>query len=191
MPDDDDLWHAVARTVTPLGDRKTPELPKNTRPIVRRPRQHEIDERIVFGGGAADVDHGGPAQTGMGKRERRRISQGSTEVERVIDLHNDTKEAAYRRLCRDIPSARARGERLILVITGKGGRRFSGADDTPIAHRRREDFELGEGVLRAALPEWLRGADLNPHVASYSSAAQHHGGDGAFYVRLRGKDRGS
>jgi DNA-nicking Smr family endonuclease len=40
-------------------------------------------------------------------------------------------------------------------------------------------------VLRAMLPVWLSEPGLAPLVAGWDTAAQGHGGDGAFYVRLR------
>ena len=66
-----------------------------------------------------------------------------------------------------------RGDRTLLVITGKGLKK---TDDLRI---------LDRGVLRAMLPIWLAEPALAPYIAGYDSAAQGHGGEGAFYVRLR------
>jgi DNA-nicking Smr family endonuclease len=61
------------------------------------------------------------------------------------------------------------------VITGKGG---AGSGD-PIFEER--------GVLRRAVPHWLRLPDLRTLVLGFEEASPHHGGSGALYVRLRRK----
>jgi DNA-nicking Smr family endonuclease len=66
-----------------------------------------------------------------------------------------------------------RGDRTILVITGKGLKK---TDDMQI---------LDRGVLRSMLPIWLSEPLLAPVIAGWDVAAQAHGGEGAFYVRLR------
>ena len=66
-----------------------------------------------------------------------------------------------------------RHDRTILVITGKGLKK---TDDMQI---------LDRGVLRAMLPIWLSEPALAPFIAGWDMAAQAHGGEGAFYVRLR------
>jgi DNA-nicking Smr family endonuclease len=63
----------------------------------------------------------------------------------------------------------------VLVITGKGLKKLE-RDAAVIVER---------GVLRAMLPLWLSEADIAPLIAGWDSAAQGHGGEGAFYVRLR------
>jgi len=45
--------------------------------------------------------------------------------------------------------------------------------------------DLGQGVLRRRLPEWLRDPDIAPMTTGYASAHRRHGGDGAWYVFLR------
>jgi DNA-nicking Smr family endonuclease len=72
-----------------------------------------------------------------------------------------------------VPARVARGDRTLLVITGKGLKK---TDDLQI---------LDRGVLRAMLPVWLAEPALAPLIAGWDAAAQEHGGDGAFYVRLR------
>ena len=41
------------------------------------------------------------------------------------------------------------------------------------------------GVLRTMLPVWLNEPSLAPMVSGWSVAARGHGGEGAWYVRLR------
>jgi len=67
--------------------------------------------------------------------------------------------------------AHHRGQRTMLVITGKG--------------------KDGEGVLRRSLPVWLDAEVALGVVQGYDTAAVHHGGSGAFYVRVRAARSGS
>jgi DNA-nicking Smr family endonuclease len=59
-----------------------------------------------------------------------------------------------------------RGQRCVLVVTGKGG----------VNHR---------GVLRRMFPIWLTAPDIRPLIASYAPAHQRHGGMGAWYVFIK------
>lgn len=186
MTDDDDLWHQVTKNVTPLGNRPKVEVPKNTKPKINRHNRSNtpkmLDEKIIFGGVPA-TDNSESLK--INTREARRISRGTMSINSTIDLHGHGREAAYKMLVSHITNAHSRGEKLVLVITGKGSSRFPANDKTPLAQRRFADFERQEGVIKQALPGWLNGADLNDFVSSYKTAAGHHGGSGAVYVRLR------
>ncbi|MCK5041401.1 MAG: Smr/MutS family protein [Sphingomonadales bacterium] len=186
--DDDNLWHEVTKSVTPLGNRPKVEVPKNTRPNIRyqggNTKPKLLDERIIFGG-VEGGDNLEPEK--IHRREARRIARGTVNIDSTIDLHGANREQAYRMLFDHITFAYGRGDKLVLVITGKGGRSFS--SDTPISQKRFADFNHEEGVLKKAIPSWLRGDDLNKYVSSYKTASKHHGGDGAVYVRLRSKQK--
>jgi DNA-nicking Smr family endonuclease len=74
-----------------------------------------------------------------------------------------------------------RGDRNVLVITGKG---------TRAEMERMRDFTVEErGVLRRLVPLWLGEPELRGMVISYTTAGPRHGGDGALYVRLRKLNR--
>ena len=64
-----------------------------------------------------------------------------------------------------IERAHARGDRAVLIITGKGVQ--------------------GDGILRRRVPDWLAEAPSRGRVAGYSAAERHHGGEGALYVALK------
>ena len=121
----------------------------------------------------------GPLEATRAKRARR----GRVRIDARLDLHDLTLAEAWPVLERGLIRAynqgrgRATGDGLgcILVITGKGRR----ADGGSPAH-------LYTGKLRAALPGWLDGPSLRPIVATYSPAHPRHGGDGAWYVFLKG-----
>jgi DNA-nicking Smr family endonuclease len=104
---------------------------------------------------------------------RRRLIRGHIEIDATLDLHGLHQDEARAALGRFVPARAARGDRTLLVITGKGLKK---TDDLQI---------LDRGVLRAMLPVWLSEPGLAPYIAGWDSAAPGHGGDGAFYVRLR------
>ena len=97
------------------------------------------------------------------------------EIDGTIDLHGMRQVEAHAALTRFVRARAARGDRTILVITGKGLKQVG--DDAAVLVER--------GVLRAMLPLWLSAPELAPLVAGWDAAAQGHGGEGAFYVRLR------
>ena len=122
---------------------------------------------------------------------QRQIATGRQEVDRSIDLHGMTQDRAFAKLRHTIEGAIRRGDKTLLVVTGKGGKRFSQLDATPAAYRTRGDFDQHGGVLRRMVPLWLEGPELKPFIQSYGIAMAEHGGDGALYVILRRRLPGS
>lgn len=96
-----------------------------------------------------------------------KLAKGRLPIEGRVDLHGMTQEQAYSLLLSFLGRAHAGGVRYVLVITGKGS--SSG----------------GEGILRRAVPDWLKTAPFRALVSSHDHAARNHGGAGALYVRLR------
>ena len=97
----------------------------------------------------------------------RKISRGRVDIEGRVDLHGLYRDEAYSLLLNFLQSARHRGLRHVLVITGKGLSQGS------------------EGVLRQAVPHWLETAPFRQIISSFEDAPRNHGGKGALYVRLR------
>ena len=85
------------------------------------------------------------------------------------------EEQARAALERFIPARVARGDRTVLVITGKGIKKTG--------YLQLEQ----KGVLRSMVPVWLNAKDLAPMVAGIDPAHQSQGGGGALYVRLKRK----
>lgn len=103
----------------------------------------------------------------LDRKTHRKISRGTISIDARVDLHGLTQAEAHSLLSHFIQSAAVRGLRHVLVITGKG--KSLGSD----------------GVLRQAVPHWLSTAPFRLYVGAYEDAARHHGGHGAFYLRLR------
>lgn len=192
-PAADPLWQQVTESITPLkkDDRLAvtpPKITSHNGGITRvRSRADTVFEDAVREGQRGAVTPsalGAPGQ--LDRRTRRKLGRGTEGFDAVIDLHGLSRERAYKLLASRIPSAYHEGKSIILVITGKGGARFQQTSDAqPVDRRKRSDFALHEGILRNALQGWLAGAALRPYVAAMEEAAQHHGGAGACYVRLK------
>lgn len=177
------LWAQVTRDVTPLRERpedvrtawtqrrqepvRQPAVPPSPPPEPLFPEQHESGAR------------------GVDRRRLRKLARGSDLPDSRVDLHGLDRMAAYAQLVRHLESALRRGDRCVLVITGKGGRRFAQRGDLPPEFRRRSDFATGNGILRNAVPQWLDSPPLRNIVSGYASSHARHGGDGALYVMLR------
>lgn len=179
------LWTSVAETVDPLARPRRARpgagplpLPPAEPPAAASPRPRARPVPVIpmpayQSGPASGGAPSGPP--GIEPRLRRRLGRGHVEIDARIDLHGMRQDEARSALARFIPARAARGDRTVLVITGKGLKK---ADQfaTVIFER---------GVLRAMLPVWLSEPGLAPFVSGWHAAAQAHGGDGAFYVRLR------
>ncbi|MDJ1009441.1 MAG: Smr/MutS family protein [Paracoccaceae bacterium] len=100
-----------------------------------------------------------------------KLKKGRTGPDGRIDLHGMTVDEAHGALITFVLSCQARGDRLLLVITGKG------RDQAPAPAER--------GILRRQVPHWLALPPLNGAVLDVTPAHRRHGGDGAFYVYLR------
>lgn len=173
------LWVEVKRTVEPLRP-QAGRIEDEPLPIPAPPAADIPPAPVRTPGRAARIPSPlRPPQPsgGLEPRMRRRLRRGQIAIDATIDLHGMRQQEARSALHRFIETRAARGDRTILVITGKGLKK---TDEMRI---------LDRGVLRAMLPIWLAEPALAPLVAGYDSAGQGHGGEGAFYVRLRTERR--
>ncbi|MGG7517910.1 Smr/MutS family protein [Allorhizobium undicola] len=100
------------------------------------------------------------------KPVKRKLSRGKLPLEARIDLHGMIQSEAHAMLLDFLMRAHERGLRHVLVITGKGSSMGS------------------EGALKRAVPMWFSKPEFRFLISSHEPAAQHHGGEGALYVRL-------
>jgi len=117
---------------------------------------------------------------GLDGNTAERLRRGQLDPEARLDLHGMTEATAHRALVTFLRAASARRLRLILVVTGKGGKPT--APDAPF------DLELdgrARGVLKAMTPRWLAEPELAGFVADVRPSHRRHGGAGALYVYLR------
>jgi len=99
----------------------------------------------------------------------RRLRRGELVIDVKLDLHGLTVSEARARVGAFLKSARARGERVALVVHGRG-------NNSP----------RGVPILRGEVASWLSEADASTYVAAFCTALPDDGGDGALYVLLRG-----
>lgn len=181
---DREIWQKVTESVQPLGKRG------DAPPLAPLPKIYIQEETRSL----PMEWHTRPSpqpDSSIDRRMQRQIATGRQEVDRSVDLHGMTQDRAFATLKRTIEGAIKRGDKTLLVVTGKGGRRFNQLDATPAAYRTRADFDQLGGVLRRMVPLWLEGPDLKPFIQSYGTASPDHGGDGALYVILRRRMPGS
>lgn len=114
------------------------------------------------------------------RKKARKIRSGQVDIEAKIDLHGMRQDEAHVALVRFLHRCQSKGQRWVLVITGKGKLADRDHDEPFDMTRQRE-----RGVLKRNVPRWLDEPDLRPLVVSYTTAAIQHGGEGALYVHLR------
>jgi DNA-nicking Smr family endonuclease len=98
----------------------------------------------------------------------RGLRRGRMPIDARIDLHGMTAQQARAQLEFFLKTMRARGERCVLVIHGKG------------AHS-----PMGMGILRGEISAWLSQGASSSSVSAFATARQEDGGLGAVYVLLR------
>jgi DNA-nicking Smr family endonuclease len=114
-----------------------------------------------------------PSGGGLDGHTAERLRRGRLEPEARLDLHGQTESVAHRALLAFLKSAHARKLRLVLVVTGKGARAAAG------------DHGASRGVLRTAVPRWLKEPQFANLVAASAASHSRHGGEGALYVYLK------
>lgn len=185
------LWTEVTRSVSPLPGKRLNDLPSvpdqsdelepqgpgpsraggalfrnaasASNPVSWSPGNVQQHKQKLFG----------PEPSGIEPRMHRKLRRGQVPIDATIDLHGMHQPQARSALHRFIAARIEQGDRTILVITGKGLKKTGHGE---IAER---------GVLRHMLPVWLSEPALSPFIAGWEVSARHHGGEGAFYVRLK------
>ena len=114
--------------------------------------------------------------SGVNGATKDRLRRGLLEPDAKLNLHGMTEAAAYRALGKFLIGARQRGNRLILVVTGKGN---------PRKEESASWMASPHGVLKRMVPRWLKEPELAALIASTRPAHVRHGGGGALYVYLR------
>jgi DNA-nicking Smr family endonuclease len=160
------LWAHVAEGVRPLPGRKVQKVAASAAPTV------EIRAAGVFAGLQTAPHPPAPRLkplVPLERRMRQRVSRGRAPIDGIIDLHGMRQDEAHRALLNFVHRKHHEGAGVVIVVTGKGS----------------PDAEHGRGVLRRMVPHWLADPGLRRCVLGYEEAAQHHGGGGALYVRIR------
>lgn len=126
---------------------------------------------------AALRDHAPGAAPGLDRRTQLRLKRGQMPIEARLDLHGLSRERAHAGLNAFLSRQTALGRRCVLVITGKG------RPDWQQPAWGSEEREVG--VIRRALPGWLRDHPNKDRVLAFAPAQPQDGGAGAWYILLR------
>jgi DNA-nicking Smr family endonuclease len=169
--EDLELWEGVTRSVKPMRARKrvreTDEAPPEPKAAKKPAGRTAAPPAASVKAIPAKAP---PAIAPIEKRLKQKIARGSQSIDARLDLHGHSQSEAHDALYRFLRRAQSRGGRLVLVITGKGGRGSGGR---------------GEGVLKRSVPMWLALPEFRELVIGFDTAAIAHGGEGALYVRVR------
>jgi DNA-nicking Smr family endonuclease len=180
--DDADLFLLAMADVKRLHQPQRPNGAKPPAKVKEQPlvRRIEEEERQVF---LAELQHLQLDKTfadaypddeaplrPMPVNRMRQLRRGTIRIDYELDLHGLTREEALEALAAFVGGAYQRGQQGVLVITGRG-------NNSP-----------GEPVLQGAVAGWLRTTGRGM-VAEFAMAPRQMGGEGAFVVFLKGKDK--
>ena len=164
------LWREVARGIE---RRRGAALPTPSGPRVGEPPPAPRQA----GAGtppSRPAERSAPSLAPIDRRLRRELARGRASIDAALDLHGLTQAEAHAALRGFLRHSQARGLKLVIVVTGKGG-----PLDAPGPSPQER------GVLRRLAPHWLREHDLRSVVLGFDETGRAHGGSGALYVRLR------
>ncbi len=174
--EEEKLWKKVADTATPISSRAAIERPiqkPQPQKVATSIPKFRIGERAVTTATETRIqppDH--PLR--MDRKTFARMKRGKSAPEARIDLHGMTVDLAHSALLAFLLRSHAEGKRLVLVITGKGGR-----------SQNHDPIPQPTGILKRQVPTWLEQPPLRQIVLQTTTAHQRHGGSGALYVYLR------
>ena len=159
------LWTAITKSVAPLRDSDTSEdveAAEHVFPQIDIPSAKKA--RLAEPAGNRPP----PLLAALGRRMRKRVASGKEAIDGRLDLHGLTQSEAHTALLHFLRAATGRDARLVLVVTGKGGR-----------------GEGERGILKRQVPQWLSLPEFRTLVIGFEEAHIAHGGEGALYVRVR------
>ncbi|SFJ10689.1 DNA-nicking endonuclease, Smr domain [Sphingomonas sp. NFR04] len=186
-PEEAALWQKVIASVTPLHVRTAPKrLPPEPAPApvpqpvarpARTPLAIPVGKLMPTRPARPAITLSTPMPDTHERRTLdaswdRRLSRGLVAPESSIDLHGHNLHAAYDRLDAGLAQAIARGDRVLLLVTGKPPR-----PESERPHAR--------GAIRAAVGDWLAASRHSDKIAAVRQAHPRHGGAGALYIVLR------
>ncbi|TNM60597.1 Smr/MutS family protein [Aliirhizobium smilacinae] len=171
-PEERILWGKVAKSTRAFPERRSDLIAFEAEVVARAAEAEKSAPSLPREVPEKQAEQGRTAKKPAGyhhpleKPTKKKLAKGRLAIEARLDLHGLFQGEAHDLLLDFIYRAHERGLRHVLVITGKGSSMGS------------------EGALRRAVPLWFSKAEFRFLISSYEWAAQHHGGDGALYVRL-------
>jgi DNA-nicking Smr family endonuclease len=171
-PDEAELWARVTATIRPLSrEFEAPDIAARQAPVANplslgsprpepaqapRPKPESIADRTLDGSWD------------------KKLRGGTVEPDRVLDLHGMNLDSAWTAIDRGLEQAIARGDRVLLLITG---------------HHRPGEPPVQRGRIRAAVNDWLAASRHARDIAAVRGAHRRHGGGGSLYLILKRQQR--
>ena len=166
-PEESELWARVAATIRPLSREpvKPSEAPPPARSAAAAPPAPAAQ--------AATPVRKLPVPIGQRTLDGswdKRLRNGSVEPDRILDLHGMNLDRAWSAIDRGLEQAIARGDRVLLLITG---------------HHRPGEPPVQRGKIRAAIHDWLAASRHASSIAAVRGAHRRHGAGGSLYLILK------
>ena len=173
-PEESELWARVAATIRPLS-RETRsasggEPPKAAEEVRSRPSPRPALK-------SSPASQPNPKSLPIADKTLdgswdRKLAGGTVDPDRVFDLHGLNLDGAWSAIDRGLEQAIARGDRVLLLITG---------------HHRPGEPPVQRGKIRAAVHDWLAASRHASAIAAVRGAHRRHGGGGSLYIILKRK----
>lgn len=168
-PEEAQLWARVAATIRPLSREKITPPPEQPKQVVALSKPRVTVPKPAP---AARTKLVPIAQNTLDGSWDKKLRSGSIEPDRVLDLHGMNLDSAWDAIDCSLEQAIARGDRVLLLITG---------------HHRPGEPPVQRGRIRAAVQDWLAASRHAPSIAAVRRAHRRHGGGGSLYLILRRK----
>lgn len=169
-PDDTLFWDDFTKDVIKTNQPEHIKKERTELPEIR----NSIDNTHVYNGNKLnDLVLGNISD--IDRKTAQKFRRGEFKIERRLDLHGYTEDAAWDAVDNFIKNAYIDGLRCILIVTGKG-----------LPHPE-DDIYTKHGIIRERVPQWLNAPQLRPLILSIAQAQIKDGGEGAVYVLLRRK----
>ena len=153
-PEEAQLWARVAGTIRPLSrEASAPQQTEKKYGTANAPKLVEHSARPPSSVPPKSVPIGEKTLDGSWDKKLR---VGSAEPDRVLDLHGMNLDTAWSAIDRGLDQAIARGDRVLLLITG---------------HHRLGEPPVQRGKIRAAVHDWRRGTRLRSRPFGARTAA--------------------
>ncbi len=163
-PEEQALWNRVVETVRPLH----PVQKAVATVAAAAPKPKPVAPRPTPAKPAPAVRPSGPGTTLDGTWDKR-LARGVAAPDASLDLHGHNLDTAWTALDRALERSIGRGDRVLLLVTGKPPSEAKGK----------------RGAIRAAVDDWLHVSRHAGDIAAVRGAHPRHGGAGALYIILR------
>ena len=168
---DESLWEDYVKDIKPI---KKADRNEDSQPLVIDIKESE--NTFAAGSGISLPPLEKDSTAGIDNQTAKKFKREEFKIEAVLDLHGKTEKDAYNKVYDFITKAYSRGQRCILIITGKG-----------LNPHENDDIFATRGILKESVPNWLRSEELRPMIMAFKHPSEAKGGSGALYIILRRK----